>query len=307
MKKIKKLMYKIYKRFLPFIINIKWEIISQKKNYTGVNTTEERERELIVSLTSFPARINTVHKTIKSLLMQSVKPDKIILWLAPEQFVDKESELPDSLLELQRYGLSIKWHKNLRSYTKLIPTLKDYPEAVVITGDDDIYYYRNWIKRLYDSYKQDPSFVYAHRITKLCLENNQFKVISGGIDCYSKPTFLHKLTGVGGVIYPAHIFYKDVLNEDVFTKTAPTNDDIWFWFMLVLNGVRTAIPAKNNPILTYVEHTQEGPCLYKENDLGEKLFWKDFYRMLEYYPQLEEILNKEDEKMKNYCRGKYNE
>ena len=37
---------------------------------------------LIVSLTSYPKRINTIWITIESLIRQVQKPDMIILWLA---------------------------------------------------------------------------------------------------------------------------------------------------------------------------------------------------------------------------------
>ena len=47
-------------------------------------TTEKRDTRLIVSLTSFPARIKTVHQTINTLLRQTVKPDHIILWLSED-------------------------------------------------------------------------------------------------------------------------------------------------------------------------------------------------------------------------------
>ncbi|MBQ2886366.1 MAG: hypothetical protein IJE43_21810 [Alphaproteobacteria bacterium] len=46
--------------------------------------------KVIVSLTSYPARINIVHKTIESLLNQTYKADKVILYLAYEQFQIKK-------------------------------------------------------------------------------------------------------------------------------------------------------------------------------------------------------------------------
>src|SRR5690554_7556478 len=36
---------------------------------------------IVVSLTSIPSRLGTIHLTIRSLLAQSVVPKKIILWL----------------------------------------------------------------------------------------------------------------------------------------------------------------------------------------------------------------------------------
>ena len=70
-------------------------------------TDKKRSPEVIVSLTSFPARINSVEKTIRTLLTQTLKPDRVILWLAEEQFHNKENDLPRQLLALKNFGLDI--------------------------------------------------------------------------------------------------------------------------------------------------------------------------------------------------------
>ena len=84
----------------------------------------ENPEKIVVSLTSLPQRINIVVKTIKTLLTQTKKPDVVVLWLAPEQFPDGEADLPQELLDLKQYGLTIDWYKDIRSYKKIIPTRK---------------------------------------------------------------------------------------------------------------------------------------------------------------------------------------
>ena len=49
---------------------------------------------LIISLTSYPERIEFVHLAIKSLLNQAILPSKIILWLAESEFPNREKNLP---------------------------------------------------------------------------------------------------------------------------------------------------------------------------------------------------------------------
>ena len=52
----------------------------------GLNTFNTRETQIVVSLTTYGGRIHEVYKTIQSLFMQSVKADRIILWLAEDEF-----------------------------------------------------------------------------------------------------------------------------------------------------------------------------------------------------------------------------
>ena len=61
------------------------------KNFRALGITEnKRDTKIIVSLTSFPERMDDVHYTLYSLLNQEFKPDEIILWLSQEEFPNKE-------------------------------------------------------------------------------------------------------------------------------------------------------------------------------------------------------------------------
>src|SRR6478736_6608940 len=80
--------------------------------------------ELVVSLTSYPIRFRTLHKTIRSLLGQDIRADRVILWLADGD----EQYLPDDVRELQQLGLEIRNCADFRSYKKIIPALEAFPE-----------------------------------------------------------------------------------------------------------------------------------------------------------------------------------
>lgn len=279
-----------------FRVNFLWSVMPRKGT-----TDKNYGRELIVSLTSFPARINTVHKTIQSLLLQSMKPNRIILWLAEDEFPGKDSELPEQLLRLKKYGLEIIYCENLRSFKKLIPALRAFPGADIVTADDDLYYRRNWLKTLYAEHMRHPEDICAHRITKFYIdESGEFRTIAGGYDVYPCPSYLNKLSGGAGTLYMPGILHPDVTQKELFMTLCPTSDDIWFWLMGVLNHMRVRVTKGNyfHLALAYVEGTQEGPTLAKINDQGEKLFWKDFGRILKHYPELNQILRDEYERMK---------
>ena len=140
---------------LKFCKKFKYKYNFQEINDIGINT-ESRNPRIIVSLTTFPARINTVYKTVTTLLQQTVKPDILVLWLAEEQFPNKQ--LPENLINLEKYGLTIKWCKDIKSFKKLIPSLKEYPEDIIITLDDDYYYDKDLLKTLLEEHEKYPDF-----------------------------------------------------------------------------------------------------------------------------------------------------
>ena len=267
----------------------------------GINQNLQRETKIIVSLTSFPERIYTVIKTIKTLLTQTLKPDMVILWLASEQFPNGENDLPSELLDLKKYGLTIDWYKDIRSYKKIIPALKKYPDAVIITTDDDIYYAPDTIETLYQSYLKHPAEIQAHRCDWLSIDNKNniiwdktrilFKDLHRG-----EASFRQRLTGYGAVLYPPHSLYKDVTNEDIISKTIPTHDDIWLWAMAVLAGTKTRLVKGYSESINYVENSQQhGLCKINKKGVGMGL--EEAYGIIiKEYPQILEILKNENVK-----------
>ncbi len=252
-------------------------------NTNGLNN-EIRTPKIIVSLTSFPDRIPSLHKNLSSLLSQTVKPDMLILWLAEEQFPNKEQDLPVEILRLKDFGLTIRWCKDLRSYKKLIPTIQEFPEDIIITADDDVFYHPEMIERLYKSYLKYPNHIHCHKTKKITFKNNEIKTKQK--KCYKYPSFGNILVGVGGVLYPPHSLFKDITNEELFKKLAPTNDDLWFWATAVLNNTRI-MKVKNNidePII--IEETYSTPSLAEINNHGEKLFYIQLENILNHYKDL---------------------
>ena len=252
--------------------------------------------DIIVSLTSYPARINTVNQTIESLLNQSMPADKVILWLAPEQFPNKEADLPQELLDLKEKGLLIDWYHDIRSYKKLIPALKKYPEAIIITADDDLIFNWNFIYLLFKSYIESPEFIHCHRITRMYnYVDESLRILPRNLYLDNKkkyieelclPSAYNKLSGGAGTLFPPHCFATDICNEKLFMKLATTSDDIWFWLMGLLNGYRVKVVKDNIYELKYVEGTQE-VGLFNINDVnGNKVFYEHFSNIINHFPQL---------------------
>ena len=269
---------------------ISWRLHGESQPEGCLNTTP-REEQVIVTLTTFPGRIHIVDKTIRTILNQkTVKPDAVELWLAQEQFPNLEGDLPKALLRLRDYGLQICWCSDTRSYKKLIPALQKHPQAILITADDDVYYRRDWLQKLYESHLRHPGYVHCHRATRFFLGADGFDAIGGGRHYYKEPSYLNKLVGVGGVLYAPGILHSQVTDERLFMELAPTNDDIWFWFMAVLNDVKVRVVDAPYPRPVAVVGAEQTEKLTTVNDQGEKKFWQQFHMLLNAYPTVEEKL-----------------
>ena len=192
-------------------------------------------KDIFVSLTSHPPRFGTLHLTLKSLLTQSIRPKEFILWVAHNDM----KLLPRKVIALQRYGLIIKGCEDFKSYTKLIPFLRENRDAAVVIADDDIYYWRDWLKELVQAQRPGHAEVICHRMhrIKLSPEGVPLPYMAWEYESVAtEPSVLNFPTGVLGVLYPPHIFHPNVLDMQTALDFCPSGDDIWFYWMTRLNN-----------------------------------------------------------------------
>ena len=245
---------------------------------------------VVVTFTSYPARIRLAAAAAASLLRQSVKPDAIVLWLDPEQFPGREADLPQEFAALRAGGLDIRWCRpGLRSYKKLVPALEAWPGAVLVTADDDVFYPRDWLRSLLDAHRAHPGEIIARRIRHI-------RVDSFGIPlpyaawpindpCGDNPSRLHLPTGCGGILYPPGCLHPDVSRDDIFLRVAPAADDLWFWAMAVRQGTPVRFVA--SPDIQSLDTVDElGPAALSRvnNDRGGND--RQFKAILVEYPHL---------------------
>ncbi len=262
----------------------------------GVNTDSKREPKLIISLASYPARIKTVHITINTLLQQTLKPDKVILWLAQEQFPNAEKDLPKDLLRLKEYGLEIEWcEDDVKSYKKLVPALIKYPDDIIVTADDDVYYQPNMLESLYNAYLKNPQNIYVKRSVKLHLNNGYPEGISSRKYFYkhlTEPSYFNQIMGGSGCLYPPHSLYKDCTDTDIIRSTIPTHDDAYFWSMAVLNRTKIQVVGGFDENLYFVDGTQDIGLMHTNKRGQEGIQLEDAYKiMINRYPNILNILN----------------
>ena len=277
----------------------------QKAPEYGI-TQNKRSPRLIISLTTFKVRINEVHHTIITILNQSIKADEIVLWLAEEEFVNKEKDLPQKLIELKQYGLSIKFCKrNIKSYKKIIPSLTEYPDDIIVLADDDLYFSKNWLELLYNSYLKNPEAIHCHRVHKVCFDDNNkilpYEKWQRAVTVQENNEIYLFTTGAGVLIpHPnKDMFFKDIQNENLFMKLAPEGDDLWLWAMALLNNTEICIVPENITELIYVNPARDfgitsGLTLYKSNKNGGND--RQLNAILKHYPELKKIMTEKRSK-----------
>lgn len=220
---------------------------------------------LVVSLTSYKGRFDNLHLTLRSLLLQEMCPDLLILWIAE----DEKADIPEAVWQLEQYGLNIHFCEDIRSYKKIIPTLTSYPDSFIATADDDIFYQPNWLKELVNSWDGDNKTIVAHRAHKIVLDKKSKPVTyqkwkwEVGADEASDGLIVP--TGCAGVLYPPNVFHSDVNNIDAFMKLSPTTDDIWLYWMASLNGAKAKCSNHDFSIIEWPSQASSETSLWQKN------------------------------------------
>ncbi len=201
----------------------------------GVTTERYVDHDIIVSLTTYGKRYYDVAVTIESIMQQTMKANRIVLYLNNDF---KNQSLPQSLINQQKRGLEIEYVEDIRSYKKLIPQLQRTPDDAIITIDDDALYEYDLLERLIKAYQIHPNMIHCCRASKMEVDANgklipyiQWKPQTEFVE--SKLNFF---TGVGGVLYPPHSLDSEVLNQNVYTNICKFADDVWFNAMALKKG-----------------------------------------------------------------------
>ena len=210
------------------------------------------EQKITVSLTSFPEAIPYAVQAIRSVLGGSLLPDRVVLYLDSQKFPGEV--LPEALEALKAESpiFEVRFDPaEIRSYKKLIPALRDFPEDIIVTVDDDIFYHRNMLRDLVRMHRRMPEAIIAHRVRKISMDRpyNKWRKYKWYDFLFRRihAGYTNLQTGVGGVLYPPHSLDESMLDAGLFTRIAPTTDDIWFWAASVANGTPVVpIPFGHN-------------------------------------------------------------
>lgn len=253
--------YKFIRVFIRIIYNLLiplYYILFFLKKFISKNNFEESEPSLIISLTSFPDRIDKLWIVIVSLMKQDFKVDKIILWLSYNDFSSK-SDLPKILVFLERFGLEIRFcNGNLLGHKKYLYSFKEYPTATIITVDDDIIYRPDMVSCLYNCSSFFPDTICANIGVEVVLSLDQIQTYSRWKPARNLvPSPFVCPIGAGGVLYPVRLFHSSLLDESAIKETSLKGDDLWLYVAAKysqINAVSTSYSSSFLPII-YLRNT----------------------------------------------------
>ena len=244
------------------------EIIRPPLN--GLNRSK-RERDVIVSLTTHPPRIKTLWIVLKMMLSQTYKPDRILLYLAEEQFPDRK--LPEWAEFYREAGVEFIFCKeDLKPHKKYYYTMRDNPEVIVVTVDDDLLYHADLLETLLNSYSRFPKAISTMHTYGITFDGDGQVLPFSEWDsnCREKKgqPFMNLLIMSGsGTLFPPHSLHSEVFNTNSIKETCLLGDDLWLKVMSVLQGTPVVLADEKSP-LVYIEGTQDVSIWHNHNYKG---------------------------------------
>lgn len=225
--------------------------------------SRKRHDEIIVSMASYAPRLAKLAPTLQSLAEQTRHPDRLLVWIprkdAPKGYLSFSAEVLHAISES---GAEIRWvDTDLGPHNKYYHAMREYPEATIITVDDDGIYDRRLVEVLVDASSRFPGSIVAMR-THLMLFSTEGEVLPyrewnrEQSEVQEDPRRDLFPTGFGGVLYPPHSLSPHVFDEDAIRSTCIKADDLWLKIMSALVGTTVVTP---HPLLTpeYVPDTQD--------------------------------------------------
>lgn len=199
--------------------------------------------EYVVALTSFPARIKTLHYVIRSLLSQTRPPEEIHLFLGRDE-IPNRNWLPGDLLALEAHGLIVNFvDRTFHQYDKFLHSASLNSGRAYVIVDDDVIYTPTSMEELLNGHQRYPDAVIANRCHLMQVDSSGYPAPYDHWvreSRFDHPSFRLMPTGAGGVLYPKGFLTNPyVCDVGLILSHAPYADDIWLKTCALLNGVPT--------------------------------------------------------------------
>lgn len=196
--------------------------------------------KVIVSMATIPCRKDRLKRNIPSFKNQTYPFDMLIINVL-DNLTEEDYQFYEELKKMDSRIVINKADGKWRSCNKLIPTLKRYPDDIIITVDDDIYYPNESISTLMQQYELTPDCIIAQDVHPISLERNNTY-----INHSFPPLNVRLMQKEWGkyvtccCLFPPHVFDgSDIFDFDkMMAITKGQHDEVWFWINSMLNGVQ---------------------------------------------------------------------
>lgn len=226
----------------------------------------DRTAGLVISLTSHAPRFATLAPTLRSLLLQDLRPEAVVLWIAHHDI----AALPDEVLALREFGLTIEACDDHGPHTKYVHALRRFGASGtgIAICDDDTYYPPDWLGGL--AAGMQGGEMPCYRIHQVALGSDGLPLgyrhwlhDSSGRDLSP----LNFPTGVGGVLLHADRFDPVVLDTELARRLCPSTDDIWLYVTALMAGTRFRLIGDHIPLTVW--RGSQFSALWKRNVLEQ--------------------------------------
>lgn len=199
------------------------------------------DKKVIVSMTTIPGRKDRLEQNLDAILNQSYLFDTLVINV-DDNLTDEDYAYYDELATTDSRIVINKAKAKWRSCNKLLPTIKLYPDDIIITVDDDIYYPVNCFKYLVEQYEKTPDCVIAHEVNPISVDNDGFINFYNAYDVKLMQRQFGKYLS-NCCLFPPHIFDgTDLYDYDKMMHcTNGTHDELWFWVNSLSNGIMTVV------------------------------------------------------------------
>lgn len=242
------------------------------------------EVPVYVSLTSYGKRIEYVHLAIRSLMMQTMRPNKVFLWLGKDA---DDIALTRELEELTHYGLVIRRGvENIKGHKKYYFAMQELDDCLLITADDDLVYPKDVVESLLAAHAKYPNAVAARRTHRIVVSDGSIKTYTQWDQEWSeldpRPRKSLVATTGAGTLYPSSLFSNLVSDMQLLSETALDADDLWLKGIEAQKGIGVVYAPNKIPMPYMIQRLQKD-SLYSNNKLqgGNDTHFQNIIQALE--------------------------
>lgn len=220
----------------------------------GISSECVADKEVVVSLSTHGKRLFESYLAIETIMNGTILPNRIVLWLGEDM---KNSPLPRTIQGQIKRGLEVRYTEDIRAYTKLLPSLKAFPDSIIVTIDDDILYPEDTLEQLLLAHTDCQSAICANCVKRVTPNGTGALKSILTWESLEKTEFGRRdyfFEGFGGVLYPPHCFSGEIMNKDIFWNICQYADDVWYNVIAYKENIPVMKPSYHYGLFPYMEN-----------------------------------------------------